>query len=133
VCFFSRFFCSLYAWSFIKLRAMYVTAVGAGAAGVAAARPPSALAVGPQSAASNRHSGASKAFCVDVSVLLPHWHGLRIVGPGLQSRCKAQGQKCVWNNPFVTVRIFRCPFGFFLSLSLCLPLSIRTLIGLALL
>lgn len=133
MCFFSRFFCSLYAWSFIKLRAMYVTAVGAGAAGVAAARPPSALAVGPQSAASNRHSGASKAFCVDVSVLLPHWHGLRIVGRGLQSRCKAQGQKCVWNNPFVTVRIFRCPFGFFFSLSLCLPLSIRTLIGLALL
>ncbi|CAM6039381.1 unnamed protein product [Sphagnum compactum] len=81
---------------------MYVTAVGAGAAGVAAARPPSAVAVGPQSAASNRHSGAPKAFCVDVSVLLPHWYGLRIVGPSLQSRCKAQGQKCVWNNPFVT-------------------------------
>jgi hypothetical protein len=131
--FFSRFFCSLYNWSFIKLRAMYVTSVGAGAAGVAAACPPSAVAVGPQSAASNRHSGASKAFCVDVSVLLPHWHGLRIVGPGLQSRCKAQGQKCVWNNPFVTVRIFRCPFEIFFGLSLCLPASIRTLIGLGLL
>jgi hypothetical protein len=112
---------------------MYVTAVGAGAAGIAAARPPNAVAVGPQSAASHRHSGVSKAFCVDVSVLLPHWHGLRIVGPGLQSRCKAQGQKCVWNNPFVTVRIFRCPFEFFLGLSLCLSVSIRTLIGLALL
>jgi hypothetical protein len=122
VCFFSRFFCSLCNWSFIKLRAMYVTAVGAGAAGVAAARPPSAVAVGPQSYQSNRHSGASKAFCVDVSVLLPHWHGLRIVGPGLQSRCKAQGQKCVWNNPFVTVRISAVLLKFFLVfLSVCLP------------